>query len=97
MFSRGEKGILFSLFLLANIELSAKRDEMDNLLIKEQIEALDQAGCKFTPGGSHISRTTMLAELKLVLVAVFPGSPPDTYRSTISQASAAFDTSARSS
>lgn len=56
---------------------------MDNLWTKEQIEALDQAGCKFTPGGSHISRTIMLAELKQVLDAVPSGSPPDTYRSAI--------------
>lgn len=56
---------------------------MDNLLTKEQIEALDQAGCKFTPGGSHISRTIMLAELKLVLDAVTTGSLPDAYRSAI--------------
>lgn len=56
---------------------------MDNLWTKEQIEALDQAGCKFTPGGSHISRTIMLAELKRVLDAVPSGSPPDTYRSGI--------------
>ena len=56
---------------------------MDNHWIKEQIEALAQAGCKFTPGGSHISRTIMLAELRQVLDAVPSGSPPDTYRSAI--------------
>lgn len=56
---------------------------MDNLLTGEQIETLEQAGCKFTPGGSHISRTIMLAELKLVLDAVPSGSPQDIYRSAI--------------
>ena len=56
---------------------------MDNHWTKEQIEALAQAGCKFTPGGSHISRTVMLVELKQVLDAVPSGSPPDTYRSAI--------------
>jgi hypothetical protein len=56
---------------------------MDNLLTKEQIETLEQVGCKFTPGGSHSSRTIMLAELKSVLEAVPAGSPPDSYRSAI--------------
>ena len=56
---------------------------MENLWTKEQMEALDLVGCKFAPGGSHISRTIMLAELKLVLDAVPSGSPPDTYRSAI--------------
>ena len=56
---------------------------MENLWFKEQIEALDQAGCKFTSGGAHISRTIMLAELKQVLDGVPSGSPPDTYRSAI--------------
>ena len=56
---------------------------MDNLFTKEQIEALGQAGCKFNPGGSHISRTIMMAELTLVLDAVPSGSPPDRYRSAI--------------
>lgn len=56
---------------------------MDNLWTKEQIEALEQAGCKFTSGGSHSSRTIMLAELELLLDAVPSGSPPDTYRSAI--------------
>jgi hypothetical protein len=56
---------------------------MDSLWTREQIEALGQAGCKFNPGGSHISRTIMLAELNLVLDAVPTGSPPDSYRSAI--------------
>jgi hypothetical protein len=56
---------------------------MDNLWSKEQIEALGQAGCKFTQGGSHISRTIMLAELRQVLDAVPSGSSPNTYHSAI--------------
>lgn len=56
---------------------------MDNHWTKAQIETLGQAGCKFTPGGSHSSRTIMLAELKQVLDAVPSGSPPDTYRSVM--------------
>ncbi len=56
---------------------------METLWTKEQTEALAQAGFKFTPGGSHISRTIMLAELKQILDAVPSGSPPDTYRSAI--------------
>jgi hypothetical protein len=56
---------------------------MENFLTKDRIEALEHVGCKFTPGGSHISRTIMLAELKLILEAVPPGSSPDTYRSSI--------------
>jgi hypothetical protein len=56
---------------------------MDNLLTKEQIEVLEQIGCKFTPGGSHSSRTVMLTELKSVLEAVPAGSSPDSYRLAI--------------
>src|SRR5687768_11570771 len=56
---------------------------MENLWNKEQIEALAWAGCKFTPGGSHISRTMMLAELRQVLDAVPSGSSPNTYHSAI--------------
>lgn len=56
---------------------------MDNLWTKEQIDALEQTGCKFTPGGSHISRTMMLAELSRVLDAVPAGSPSDSYRLAI--------------
>lgn len=54
-----------------------------DLLAKEQIQALEQAGCKFTSGGSHISRTIMLAELQQVLDTVTPGLPSDAYRSAI--------------
>ena len=56
---------------------------MDNVLEHYQIEALVHAGCKFTSGGSHISRTIMLPELKRVLDAVPPASSPDTYRSAV--------------
>lgn len=56
---------------------------MDNLLTKEQLEVLEQVGCKFTPGGSHSSRTIMLAELRQVLEAVPSGWPPDAFRSAI--------------
>ena len=77
------KGYDLQAFYLTTTDLPVKRNQMDNLWTKEQIEALDQAGCKFTPGGSHISRTIMLAELKQVLDAVPSGSPSDTYRSAI--------------
>ncbi len=56
---------------------------MDNLLTKEQMETLEQVGCKFTPGGSHSSRTIMLIELKRVLDAVAAGSLPDSYHLAI--------------
>lgn len=56
---------------------------MDNLLTKERMEALEQVGCKFTPGGSHSSRTIMLAEVQRVLDTVQAGSPPDSYRLAI--------------
>ncbi len=60
---------------------------MVNLFIGEQKEviqaALGQAGFKFAAGGSHISRTLMLAELRLVLDAVPMGSTPEGYRTAI--------------
>ena len=56
---------------------------MDSLRTKEQIAALEQVGCKFTSGGSHASRTMMLAELKAVLEAVPVGAPSDSYRLAI--------------
>lgn len=56
---------------------------MNNHWTKEQIEGLNQIGCKFTSGGSHISRTIMLAELEQVLDAVPSGSASDTYRTAI--------------
>lgn len=56
---------------------------MESLLTKDQIQNLEQAGCKFAPGGSHISRTIMLADLKRVLDSVPAGSPPGVYRSAI--------------
>ena len=42
-------------------------------------------GLKFTGGGTHISRTIMLAELKEVLAAVPAGSPASDYRDAILQ------------
>lgn len=42
-------------------------------------------GLKFTGGGTHISRTIMLAELEAVLAAVPPGSPASEYRDAILQ------------
>lgn len=56
---------------------------MDNVLQHDQVEALVHAGCKFTSGGSHISRTIMLAELKRLLDVVPGGSLPDSYRFAI--------------
>jgi hypothetical protein len=56
---------------------------MDYVFTKSQTEMLEQIGCKFSPGGSHISRTMMLAELKLVLDAVPSGSPADSYHLAI--------------
>ena len=82
MLSQGERGNLFA-FLAAKNDLPVNRNQMDSLWKKEQIEALGQAGCKFNSGGSHISRTIMLAELRLVLDAVPSGSPPGRYRSAI--------------
>jgi hypothetical protein len=40
-------------------------------------------GLKLTGGGTHISRTIMLAELEAVLAAVPPGSPASEYRDAI--------------
>ena len=45
--------------------------------------ALAKFGFKFSSGGSHISRTMMLAELESVLVAVPPGSAAGDYRDAI--------------
>lgn len=42
-------------------------------------------GLKFTGGGTHISRTIMLAELEAVLAAVPQGSPASDYRDAILQ------------
>lgn len=42
-------------------------------------------GLKFTGGGTHISRTIMLAELETLLASVPPGSPPGEYRDAILQ------------
>lgn len=56
---------------------------MESLWNKNQIEALEQAGCKFTSGGSHISRTMMLAEMSIVLDTVPLGSSFDFYRAAI--------------
>lgn len=42
-------------------------------------------GLKFTGGGTHISRTIMLAELEAVLAAVPPTSPASEYRDAILQ------------
>ncbi|MDF0664519.1 MAG: hypothetical protein P0119_00440 [Nitrospira sp.] len=56
---------------------------MDNFFTPEQITNLEQVGCKFSPGGSHSSRTLMLPELQCLLDAVPPGSPIDGYHSAI--------------
>ena len=45
--------------------------------------ALEGFGLKFSPGGAHISRTMMLAELAAVLAAVPQGSSPMDYREAI--------------
>jgi hypothetical protein len=45
--------------------------------------ALERFGLKFSSGGSHISRTMMLAELAAVLIAVPPGSSATCYRDAI--------------
>jgi len=79
----GGKRYALEAFLPNETNLPAKWSQMDNLWTKEQIEALEQAGCKFIPGGSHISRTIMLAELKRVLDVVPAGSHPDSYRVSI--------------
>lgn len=81
--SRVKRGNLFAFFLATDKDLPPNMNQIDSFWRKEQIEALGQAGCKFNPGGSHSSRTIMLAELKLVLDAVPSGSPPDRYRSAI--------------
>ena len=44
---------------------------------------LKKFGMKFSPGGAHISRTIMLAELDLALAAVPPASGSDDYRAAI--------------
>src|SRR5881394_637543 len=45
--------------------------------------ALEKLGLKFSSGGSHISRTMMLAELESVLVSVPSGSSASDYRDGI--------------
>jgi len=45
--------------------------------------ALEAFGIKFTPGGPHISKTMMLAELGAVLSAVPAGSDASDYRAAI--------------
>lgn len=45
--------------------------------------ALEKFGLKFSSGGSHISRTMMLAELESVLVTVPSGSVASDYRDAI--------------
>lgn len=45
--------------------------------------ALQELGLKFSPGGAHISRTIMLAELERVLAFVPMGAPGSEYRSAI--------------
>lgn len=45
--------------------------------------ALEQFGLKFSGGGSHISRTMMLAELEAVLFAVSAGTSAGDYREAI--------------
>ena len=47
--------------------------------------ALEAFGFKFSPGGAHISRTMMLAELGAVLAAVPAGSSSVDYRAAILQ------------
>jgi len=47
--------------------------------------ALETFGLKFSPGGAHISRTMMLAELAAVLAAVPVGSGAADYREAILQ------------
>ena len=47
--------------------------------------ALETFGLKFSPGGAHISRTMMLAELAAVLAAVPVGSGAAHYREAILQ------------
>lgn len=49
------------------------------------VPALEAFGFKFSPGGAHISRTMMLAELDAVLAAVPPGSDALSYREAIVQ------------
>ena len=56
---------------------------MEWIFTQEQREALTQAGYKFTAGGSHSSRTLMLAELKAVLDAVPTGTESEGYRSAV--------------
>lgn len=46
---------------------------------------LGEFGLKFTGGGTHISRTIMLAELEAVLSAIPQGSPASEYRDAILQ------------
>jgi len=45
--------------------------------------ALEAFGLKFSPGGAHISRTMMLAELSATLANVPQGSDPTAYRDAI--------------
>ena len=45
--------------------------------------ALEAFGLKFSPGGPHISRTMMLAELSATLASVPQGSDSTTYRDAI--------------
>ena len=40
---------------------------------------LEKMGVKFTPGGAHISRTMMLAELETLLACVPEGAPAEAY------------------
>jgi len=44
---------------------------------------LEKFGLKFSPGGAHISRTMMLAELAAVLAVVPLGSGSDEYRTSV--------------
>lgn len=57
--------------------------EWETLGFPTATPALEKLGLKFSSGGSHISRTMMLAELESVLVSVPSGSNAADYRDAI--------------
>lgn len=49
----------------------------------EHRKDLELLGCKFTPGGAHISRTMMLGELEVLLSCIPEGAPSEDYADMI--------------